>query len=644
MAKVVTIGLTVDGKDAKRVLSQIRKDFKGVDASVETSSKKFSKMGAAIGAAVAAVGIREVAQLSKKIFELGSAVEETESKFVTSLGNQAEAGRAFLDEYSTLLGLSNTEAKNFLATQVNIAKGLGFTEDEAFNLSKEVVKLAGDLSSFNNIPIERTLNAIQGGLTGEREALKSLGIVVRQQDVDQRALLNTGKERVQQLTEQEKSLASFQIITERSGVAVGDLKRTQDSAANQARQLQASIKDLADELSVALLPALAKGVEFSLKLLEGFNRLILDFPELRAEIQQNTTSVETFVGSIQDLREELAKETGTAENQSILADAYNKTNDALVKQASALFDKNYELIRERDAITEIQAKTQFYQEKLARLNLQIKANEQNLRLYTQAITEGQIPLSDYTTATEEQATATDTVTKSFENFKPIAEEAKDVILEINEEIIDTGMQFMRIDEIINSVDFDFSDKIEASTEALDKQQALLGELESAFGAYGDTAKSAALGAARALLTQAIATQIAKILAAVPFPFNLIAAAGAGGAVNQLFDSIPGFADGVTGFGGGTALVGERGPELVTLPQGSNVITNENTDSILSAMARKSTTSSVDNIGSNSSDIVGAIKEAFKDIEIPIKGEISNDVIRLSNKKALENLKRNTVTI
>lgn len=37
--------------------------------------------------------------------------------------------------------------------------------------------------------------------------------------------------------------------------------------------------------------------------------------------------------------------------------------------------------------------------------------------------------------------------------------------------------------------------------------------------------------------------------------------------------IPAFADGVTNFGGGLALVGERGPELVNLPNGSDVIPN-----------------------------------------------------------------------
>lgn len=37
--------------------------------------------------------------------------------------------------------------------------------------------------------------------------------------------------------------------------------------------------------------------------------------------------------------------------------------------------------------------------------------------------------------------------------------------------------------------------------------------------------------------------------------------------------VPAFAGGVTNFAGGAALVGERGPELVTLPRGSNVIPN-----------------------------------------------------------------------
>ena len=44
----------------------------------------------------------------------------------------------------------------------------------------------------------------------------------------------------------------------------------------------------------------------------------------------------------------------------------------------------------------------------------------------------------------------------------------------------------------------------------------------------------------------------------------------------------GFQGGVTDFAGGMALVGEGGPELVALPGGSNVITNENTTKLLAS--------------------------------------------------------------
>lgn len=38
--------------------------------------------------------------------------------------------------------------------------------------------------------------------------------------------------------------------------------------------------------------------------------------------------------------------------------------------------------------------------------------------------------------------------------------------------------------------------------------------------------------------------------------------------------VPGFADGVRNFGGGLAIVGEQGPELVNLPKGADVFTNQ----------------------------------------------------------------------
>lgn len=50
--------------------------------------------------------------------------------------------------------------------------------------------------------------------------------------------------------------------------------------------------------------------------------------------------------------------------------------------------------------------------------------------------------------------------------------------------------------------------------------------------------------------------------------------------NALRASISAFEDGGTNIKGGAAIVGERGPELVTLPKGANVVTNENLNRLM----------------------------------------------------------------
>jgi hypothetical protein len=77
-----------------------------------------------------------------------------------------------------------------------------------------------------------------------------------------------------------------------------------------------------------------------------------------------------------------------------------------------------------------------------------------------------------------------------------------------------------------------------------------------------------------MLKQVIGAIINSIMVAVPFPANLLAAAGAGALGSSLFSSIPGFATGTDYAPGGMAWVGERGPELVNLPRGSQVFTNQ----------------------------------------------------------------------
>jgi hypothetical protein len=190
----------------------------------------------------------------RRTFELGAAVEETGSKFRTVFGTSADAMDDFIARWGTLAGLSRTQAREITATTGAIVQGMGLAQAASATYAEAVTRLAGDLSSFNNIPIAETSRAIQAAITGERESLKRLGVVILETDVQKRALLDTGKLRVEQLTQEEKAVATLAIITERAGVAIGDLSRTQDSAANRARRLAAEFRDIREALASAVLP------------------------------------------------------------------------------------------------------------------------------------------------------------------------------------------------------------------------------------------------------------------------------------------------------------------------------------------------------------------------------------------------------
>ena len=127
----------------------------------------------------------------------------------------------------------------------------------------------------------------------------------------------------------------------------------------------------------------------------------------------------------------------------------------------------------------------------------------------------------------------------------------------------------------------------------------IAQRDASITSFADVARAAA-EAARSIIQAQLAQLIAGSLPKLPFPANLVVWPIAAAASNLLVNTlIPQFATGVTGFGGGLALVGERGPELVNLPSQSNVITNENTERLLQ---------SINGTVSGSNDFGGAVMQ------------------------------------
>lgn len=258
MAEQSRLELVIEAKNAtKRALSGAKRGIKGFAASARQGFARIRKAVFSVrGALTALAGAGAIAALGKKLFDLGADAAETANKFRSVFGAAHEEMDAFLADFRRLAGLTRSEAREAAAEAGGLARAFNFSAEAAADFSEQILRTAGDMASFNNVPTAEAVRAITSALAGERERLKQLNVVLRESDVQQRALARTGKESTDAITEQEKALATLELIQERAAVQMGDLADTQDSAANNARQLAGAFRDAKEAVAEALLPVL----------------------------------------------------------------------------------------------------------------------------------------------------------------------------------------------------------------------------------------------------------------------------------------------------------------------------------------------------------------------------------------------------
>ena len=90
----------------------------------------------------------------------------------------------------------------------------------------------------------------------------------------------------------------------------------------------------------------------------------------------------------------------------------------------------------------------------------------------------------------------------------------------------------------------------------------------------------------------------------------------------LASAIPGFADGGVS-SGGLAIVGERGPEMVHLPKNSRVVSNQQSNSILSS-------GTTNNINVSVEGRVGASDQEIRQIARKVGEQINRELNRTTS--------------
>ncbi|HAA3391003.1 TPA_asm: peptidoglycan DD-metalloendopeptidase family protein [Listeria monocytogenes] len=293
-----------------------------IDKTTKNANSKFSALKTtiiAVGSALAVAG-------GKAMFNYASDTNESLNKVDVAFKGNAESVKRWSKTTMDNIGLAQGTALDLAATYGDMSTSMGLSTQEAEKMSTSMVDLAGNLASFKNIDIDRANTALNGVFTGETEALKSLGIVMTQTNLEQFALetgagkvaksstevtkQNIAREKAQKklneaikehgknsleareaqnklqeiqaktsegakvnlkdMKQDELVRLRYNYVMKQTTNAHGDFKNTSDQAANASRVFSESVKELASNAGQFLLPVITpliiKASDFTKKL------------------------------------------------------------------------------------------------------------------------------------------------------------------------------------------------------------------------------------------------------------------------------------------------------------------------------------------------------------------------------------------
>ncbi len=236
-------------------IAKVQSQISGLDKNVKNTSTNMTKSFGSLAAKVISVGAIIKATASS-ITRAMNYIED-ENLFQVSMKKWADSTRDWSKQVQDSVGVSAAWLRKYSGVMANMTASMGLAQDQAVQLGRGVALLSNDIASFYNISAESAFEKIQSAMAGMPRPLQELGIMVRDSEVKQTAYANGIARTGEELNTQQKALATYLAILQRTSNAQGDLARTINSPANQMRMLKTSIIDLGVAIGTMFQPLLS---------------------------------------------------------------------------------------------------------------------------------------------------------------------------------------------------------------------------------------------------------------------------------------------------------------------------------------------------------------------------------------------------
>lgn len=228
----------IDESGFNKGLKSLSKNAKGIGKILKGFTLGF------IGVQLVSNAVRGLRNIADQAIELSSDMQEVQNVVDTSFGSMAYKAEEFADSAIDQFGMSRLAAKRTASTYMAMGKSMGLSMEAASDMAIETAKLTGDVASFYNISQDLAATKLKGIWTGETEALKDIGVVMTEVNLQQFALNKGITKSYSAMSQAEKVALRYEYVMANLADAQGDFARTSDSWANQTRVLSERWKEL----------------------------------------------------------------------------------------------------------------------------------------------------------------------------------------------------------------------------------------------------------------------------------------------------------------------------------------------------------------------------------------------------------------
>ena len=250
-----SLGNSVKNMSGK--FSGIPATMKRFDSAISKSVGKIKSFKSSILSAFGAVGgIYAAINGIKKSIDIASDLTEVQNVVDVTFGNFKDKIESLAAVSIPELGMSELTVKQIASRFQAMGTAMGIARGEMADMSVDLTRLAGDMSSFYNVAQEDVARSLQAVFTGETEPLRKYGLDLTQATIKEWALKNGIDADIKSMSQMEKTMLRYQYVMANTTAAQGDFIRTADTWAQQVRILKEQLKQLAGVLGTAFVYAL----------------------------------------------------------------------------------------------------------------------------------------------------------------------------------------------------------------------------------------------------------------------------------------------------------------------------------------------------------------------------------------------------